>query len=258
MKSGEKVTTGKNLYGLIGYPLSHSFSKKYFTEKFRKEGLKRHFYELFPIQTISQLPGLLERFPELKGLNVTIPYKEAVFPFLDELDPAAAEIGAVNTLAIRPDGKIKGFNTDVYGFEESLQTGIRKYPGKVWKALVFGSGGSSKAVSYVLEKRNIFHKIVSRNPASDQLAYEELVPETARTFNLLINCTPLGMHPDTEMCPAFPYHHLSGREFLFDLIYNPSETLFLKKGREAGCEVKNGLEMLTLQAEKAWEIWQKK
>lgn len=240
------------LYGLIGFPLSHSFSKGYFTEKFAREGIADSVYELFPLAHIGQFPALLETQPELVGLNVTIPYKESVIPFLQALDEEAAEIGAVNTITIR-DGLTKGYNTDVYGFEMSFSKHLKPVH---QRALILGTGGASKAVLFTLKKLGIPYTLVSRTSGKDQLTYSDITPEILDAYKIIINTSPLGMYPKTEEYPALPYEALGSDHYLYDLIYNPSETAFMKKGIAAGAVVENGLEMLHLQAEKAWEIWQ--
>ena len=241
-----------NQYGLIGYPLSHSFSKKYFNEKFVAEGIKNHSYSLFPIERIDDLPLLLKSFPNLNGLNVTIPYKEYVLEFLDEIDDDAANIGAVNTIKII-DGKLKGFNTDVYGFKIALLKLIGD--AKIDNALILGTGGAAKACAYILGKLEIPFKYVSRTKKENQFIYEELSKSVIENNQLIINTTPLGTFPNINSYPNIPYNHLSTKHYLYDLVYNPEETEFLKRGKERGAAIKNGLEMLHLQAEKAWEIW---
>lgn len=242
-------------FGLIGYPLSHSFSKKYFTNKFEKEGITDAVYELFPIESIEDLPQLLQDQPDLAGLNVTIPYKEKVIPYLHELDQKADAIGAVNTIKIN-DGKLKGYNTDYHGFKDSLIKFIGPNPIPE-RALILGTGGASKAVKAALEDLNISFRFVSRNTSENQLTYEELSssPHHFITSSLIINTTPLGMSPNVEGLPNLPYEYLTESHFLYDLVYNPMKTAFMQKGIEAKCWVKNGLEMLHGQAEKAWEIW---
>lgn len=242
-------------FGLIGFPLSHSFSKKYFTEKFEKEGIENATYELFPIESIEQLPALIASEPNLIGLNVTIPYKELVLPFLDELDAKAEAIGAVNTITIR-EGKLKGYNTDYYGFKSSLTQWLGANP-LPEKAFILGTGGASKAVKASLEDLDIPYQFVSRTASLGQLTYKELnetgLNDTRST--LIINTTPLGTSPNTDQLPDLPYEQLSSDDYLFDLVYNPLVTAFMQKGIEARCWVKNGLEMLHGQAEKAWEVW---
>ena len=241
--------------GLIGYPLGHSFSKKYYLEKFRNEGIKNIDYDLYPLSTIKEFPSLYLNNPEFYGANVTIPYKQEVMQYLTELSEEAKEIGAVNCIQIRheSDGvRLKGFNTDAYGFEKSLEPLLKPNHSK---ALIFGNGGATKAVAYSLKKLGIDFKIVSRTKTEDNLSYEDLTEALILNTPLLINCTPLGTFPKTEECPALPYHVISSEHLLYDLIYNPEETLFLKKGKERGAAIKNGYEMLVLQAEKNWEIW---
>lgn len=255
------IKTYSSLFGLIGYPLSHSFSKKYFTEKFKKEKIEDHAYELFPIKDIEAFRLLIGSYPNLKGLNVTIPYKQQVLPFLDDIDPEAQAVGAVNTIKIKGDQLI-GYNTDVYGFEHSLlnvlptdEEGNRIIPKG---ALVFGTGGAAKAVSYVLKKMGMEVLKVSRSQGKGALTYKEIDGALLKTHPLLVNTTPLGMSPQIDTCPELPYEELSKRNVLYDLVYNPEKTLFLKKGIMKNCFCKNGLEMLHLQAEKAWEIWNTK
>ncbi len=240
-------------FGLIGFPLSHSFSKKYFEEKFQRENIFDCSYDLFELKTIEELPVLLKSNPDLIGLNVTIPYKESVMKYLDVLSDEAKEIGAVNCIKIE-NGKLKGYNTDTFGFEISLQKFLTIIPDKTF---VLGSGGSSKAVCYVLKKLNLPFTKVSREKKDDCSSYEEIF-SLMKESNLFINTTPLGMFPNENDCPNIPYDKLSTHDFLFDLIYNPAETLFLKKGKAIGAKTQNGLEMLQLQAEKSWEIWNSK
>lgn len=245
-------------YGLIGYPLEHSFSQKYFTDKFEKEKLNARYLN-FPIASISDFPELFKHHPYLAGLNVTIPYKEQVISFLDELDDTAQEIGAVNVIKISWDGlnySLKGYNSDIVGFKESLFP-LLTIDHK--RALVLGTGGASKAVVTALKQLNIEYRYVSRTPENENiLSYNDLTPEIIKDHKLIINTTPLGMYPQTDKCPSIPYEHLTNEHLLFDLIYNPEETLFLKKGKEKGAKTKNGLEMLYLQAEEAWRIWNEK
>lgn len=266
------------LLGLIGYPLSHSFSKKYFTQKFENEGLTHDWeYELFPIESIEQLPDLLRGYPNLVGLNVTIPYKESVMYWLDELDETAETISAVNCIQI-VNGKLKGYNTDYYGFQKSLlglispprpqrgsldNNGGSSFGGRGGldegsldlKALILGTGGSAKAVAYALKKLKIPYQYVSRHKSAHGFTYDDLNEVVMASHQLIVNCTPLGMSPNTEGCPAIPYECLDNQHFMYDLIYNPKETAFLKKGKERGASVKSGLDMLYFQAEKGWEIW---
>ena len=244
-------------YGLIGFPLSHSFSKKYFTEKFQDEGITDRQYELFPIENIKSLADLLAENQSLCGLNVTIPHKVGVLPFLNEIEEAAEKIGAVNCICIkRFEGEtyLKGFNTDAYGFEESLKpllTANHK------KALVFGDGGAAKAVKYVLQKLGIEYQVVVRKASAGAILYNQITPELLEGHKLLINTTPLGMSPHIDTFPDIDYTQLGSDHLAYDLVYNPLETAFLSKAAERGAQVKNGLEMLYKQAEKAWAIWNK-
>lgn len=306
MKQQSRMT--KQLLGLIGYPLSHSFSKEYFRSKFEREGISGYDYELFPLEKITDLPALLEQYPALCGLNVTIPHKVNVLPYLQQLDETAAAIGAVNTIKIGRSGRaaalqrgsageqaeaaalqgdstglpaggvvLSGFNTDAYGFQTSLEPLLRPWHKK---ALILGTGGASRAVLYVLQTLGITPLFVSRRPAeertgsdqeaaqpgqmtrqaghnqrAEQIVYEQIDAGVIQEHPLIINTTPLGTFPDTGSCPAIPYDALSERNLLYDLVYNPPETLFLKKGKEKGAATMNGLDMLRLQAEKSWEIW---
>lgn len=239
------------VYGLIGYPLSHSFSKGFFAEKFAREGIKECMYESFPIPAIEELPALIAQQPDLEGLNVTIPYKQVVMPYLDELSPAAAQIGAVNCIRFQ-DGRRVGYNTDAIGFKRSLEPLLKPHHNK---ALVLGTGGAAKAVQYVLENLNIPYKLVSRQAGADTIAYEQLDAGMMASHTLIINTTPLGMYPNVDAAPALPYEQLTYKHLLYDLIYNPPVTAFLQKGADKGATIKNGHEMLILQAEASWEIW---
>lgn len=250
-----------NLFGLIGYPLTHSFSKKYFTEKFEKEGIQNARYELFEIKDIEGFPGILKHNPDLKGLNVTIPHKQSVMEFLDELDEPVKKIGAVNVIKVM-NGKLKGYNSDYHGFSQSLLNFMlegqndteSKWRKGMPKALVLGTGGAAKAVKAALADHFIFFQSVSRTKGTADFTYEDL-PEVIADYKLIINTTPAGMYPHVDTCPDIPYDKITPDHYLFDLVYNPQETLFMKKGKEKGARTKNGLEMLTLQAEKAWQIW---
>jgi shikimate dehydrogenase len=240
-----------SLYGLIGYPLSHSFSKKYFTKKFEEEDLKNCAYENFPIPSINELKEVLA-LPALQGFNVTIPFKELVIPFLHHSSEIVKKIGACNCIKIL-EGKLYGFNTDVFGFENSLANKLD--PAIHHRALILGTGGSSKAVRFVLEKLKIRFTSVSRKPAAGCLSYEQITKEIIQSNQLIINTTPLGMFPNIVEAPPLPYQFLTPSHYLVDLIYNPEKTLFLKKGEDCGAQIQNGYEMLVLQAEKSWEIW---
>jgi shikimate dehydrogenase len=231
-------------YGLIGYPLTHSFSKKYFTEKFQREGITDCRYELFEIKEASELIELIKKNPDLAGLNVTIPHKEAVIRYMDELDEPVKKIKAINVIKFK-DGKLIGYNSDFHGFRASLQKFLP------------GSGGSAKAVKAALESMKIHFTTVSRHRTGHAFAYEDLNKKYIDSHTLIINTTPLGMYPNVNDCPPIPFDFISSDHFLFDLVYNPEETLFMKKGAAQGARTKNGLEMLQLQAEKAWEIWNK-
>lgn len=238
-------------YGLIGYPLSHSFSKGYFAEKFLKENITDANYDVFPLEKIEDFTALYQNKENLIGLNVTIPYKQQVIPFLDELDETSANIGAVNTVKFT-QGKRIGYNTDAYGFEMSLKPMLQSHH---TNALILGTGGASKAVEYVLKKLGISFQYVSRNKSDNTISYEQLDEFIIHNSKLIINCTPIGMYPNVDVAPNIPYNAISEKHLLYDLVYNPEETLFLKKGKEKGAQTKNGLEMLYLQAERSWEIW---
>ncbi len=242
------------LFGLIGYPLSHSFSKRCFTEKFRKENIGDCAYELFPLPGIELLPELIAEHPELEGLNVTIPYKQSVIPFLNSIDPGAQAVGAVNTIRIQ-DYKLSGFNTDVHGFRKSLEHVLTLAGATPRGAMVLGTGGAAKAVVWVLRHMQIPYIIVSRNEGTGNITYNHITRNTMQQFPLIINTTPAGMAPHTAHCPPIPYAYLSQENILFDLVYNPEQTLFLERGKQMGCYTANGLEMLYLQAEAAWTIW---
>lgn len=242
-------------YGLIGYPLTHSFSKKYFTEKFVHEGIADHEYELFSIENLKSLPGLISENQSLCGLNVTIPHKINVISYLNEVEEAAGKIGAVNCISIerfKDKVYLKGYNTDAYGFESSLKPLLKPEHAK---ALVFGDGGAAKAVKYVLEKLNIEYQVVVRKATEKAILYSDITPEILKSHKLLINTTPLGMSPDITTHPDIDYTLLDSGYLAYDLVYNPLETAFLNKASANGADVKNGLEMLLQQAEKAWEIW---
>jgi shikimate dehydrogenase len=247
----------KKLLGLIGYPLGHSFSKKYFTQKFEKEGLAQAWeYELFSIEKIEKVEEILRGHPNLVGLNVTIPYKEQILPYLHELDVEAAEIGAVNCIKIQ-DGRLKGFNTDVYGFEKSLLGLIAPKGGEVGhlKAIVLGTGGAAKGVVHVMKKLGMAYKWVSRTRSEGILSYADLTKDIMKTHTVIINTTPLGMTPHTDACPSIPYKYIGNQHFMYDLIYNPELTTFMMNGIEHGAKAKSGLDMLHFQAVKGWEIW---
>jgi shikimate dehydrogenase len=250
------------LFGLIGYPLTHSFSKKYFTEKFGREGITDAAYELFPLPEIELLPKLIASQPNLRGLNVTIPHKQIVLPYLDSIDPAARRIGAVNVIKIASDGTITGYNSDYFGFKETLITWFGQLSGnkgqsalQQTKALILGTGGASKAVKTALEDLQVENMFVSRQPQEGQLTYELLDEKILQQYRLIINTTPLGTSPAIETFPPIPYQFITPANYLYDLVYNPEETTFMKKGKERNAQVLNGLPMLYSQAEKSWEIW---
>lgn len=244
-------------YGLIGYPLGHSFSCNYFNEKFANENIDAQYLN-FEIPSITELPQILAEHPELKGLNVTIPYKQQVIPFLDELDKDALAIGAVNVIKVFPlkggDCKLKGYNSDFIGFSQSIEPLLEPHH---TKALVLGTGGASKAITYALTKLGLECTYVSRRPYPNAYTYQKLTPEIMKEYTVIVNCTPLGMYPHTEQCPDIPYDLLTPNHLLYDLIYNPDITLFMRKGMDKGAVTKNGLEMLLLQAFAAWDIWNK-
>lgn len=252
------MTSSKSaqLYGLIGYPLTHSFSQNYFNQKFEAENIDAKYVN-FEIPTIADFLGVIANNPNLNGLNVTIPYKQQVMHYLDELDPVTARIGAVNVIKFLRDetGKLrlKGYNSDVIGFTDSLKPLLSH---KMKKALILGTGGASKAVACGLEGLGIEYTFVSRTPAEDQLAYSEITPEIMADHLLIINTTPLGMYPHMDECPDIPYDLLTQEHLCYDLLYNPDITLFMKRSAEHGAMTKNGLEMLLLQAFAAWNIWQ--
>jgi shikimate dehydrogenase len=245
----------KKLYGLIGYPLEHSFSARYFSGKFEKESVCDCDYLNFPLEDINELVELISRNANLKGLNVTIPYKEEVIPFLNHIDEDAKKIAAVNTIKIireKEDFQLCGFNTDIIGFKKSLLPFLNP---QIKKALILGSGGASKAVMYVLKNLGIEFTLVSRRGQYPFIKYEDLNEELMESSKLIINTTPLGTFPNIDACPPIPYEFLREGHVLFDLVYNPHETLFLRKAKAMGAVIKNGLEMLELQAEASWKIW---
>lgn len=241
-------------FGLIGKDISYSFSKKYFTEKFSKELFDDCTYENFDIQTIEEFPNVLKENPDLKGLNVTIPYKEAIIPFLDTMSDKAFRIGAVNVIRFTKKGNLKGYNSDWYGFKKSLEPLLQPHHKK---ALILGTGGASKAVAFALDKLGIFYTFVSREASENAIDYNRVNVTTFDNFQIIINCTPLGTSPNTKEFPPIPYEFFTEKHIAFDLIYNPEETQFLKKAKKKGATIKNGYEMLVFQAEKAWTIWNK-
>ncbi len=243
-----------NQFGLLGKNISYSFSKKYFTEKFKGLQLDNYSYKNFDLQQIDDFPLILnENIDSLKGFNVTIPYKEEIFKYLDELDNDAETIGAVNTIKVIDEYRLKGFNTDAYGFEDSLKPLLQ---GNEKHALILGTGGASKAVAFVLNKLKINFNFVSRVPSkNNSISYKQLNEQIIKKSLLIVNCTPLGTYPNVHDLPDIPYDFLTSDHILYDLIYNPAITSFLQKGKEKGSIIKNGEEMLQLQADKSWEIW---
>jgi shikimate dehydrogenase len=240
-------------FGVIGITLKHSFSPKYFAEKFEKEGIKDASYHPFEIHSIGDIQSLLQK-PNIKGLNVTLPYKEQVLPYLTSIDNAAAKIGAVNTIKVE-NGEATGYNTDYYGFKISLENWIGTAKLSEIKALVLGSGGASKAVVAALTDLQIPYLYVSSSNKEGAISYNDITKEVLNEYQLVINTTPLGMFPNVDEAPAIPYQYLTESHYLYDLIYNPEVTKFLKNGEEAGAQTINGYEMLVIQAEKSWEIW---
>ena len=242
------------LFGLIGFPLGHSWSAAWFTEKFREEGGSDKSYQLFPLKDIREFPDLLQLHPGLNGLNVTIPYKEKIIPYLDELDETARSVGAVNTIRInRNNGRIltKGFNTDAPGFLQTITNQIPRCP-----ALIIGTGGAAKAVAFALDKKNIAFTYISRGKQGSRIiSYQDLSPEIISHNRLIINATPIGMYPDTDDFPPIPYHLLSSGHYLYDLIYNPPETQFIKRGKAMKAQTMNGMQMLINQAELSYKIF---
>jgi len=248
----------KRVYGLIGYPLSHSFSRKFFTEKFSNEGIDAEYLN-FEIENISLLSQVIVAHPDLIGLNVTIPYKEQVIKLIDFIDPAAAEIHAVNTIRIQRSGKnftLYGYNTDIQGFQDSIRPLIKTYH---HKAVVLGTGGASKAVIKALTNLGIDSILVSRNPEEKgELSYSDLDEDVMDNYKIIVNTTPIGAYPAVEGCPAIPFEFVTPKHLLYDLVYNPETTEFLKTGKQQGATIKNGLEMLHIQAIASWEIWNRK
>ena len=244
-------------YGLIGYPLGHSFSKNYFNEKFSSEGIDA-IYENFEIPSIESLPEVVEQNPTLRGLNVTIPHKEKVITWLDSLSPEARAIGAVNVIRIQRDSKgdvqLKGYNSDVVGFTRSIEPLLEAHHKK---ALILGTGGAAKAIDYGLRSLGLDTLFVSRFARQGTIRYADVTPDVVREYSVIVNCTPLGMYPKTDTCPDIPYEALGSGNLLYDLIYNPDVTTFMHRGQQQGATVKNGLEMLLLQAFVSWEIWNK-
>ncbi|MCL6265330.1 shikimate dehydrogenase family protein [Flagellimonas myxillae] len=246
----EKIERKEKRFGLLGRNISYSFSQGYFTQKFQDLGLDDHSYENFDIPDISDFEALVAQ-NKLRGMNVTIPYKEQVIPFLSDMDEKAATIGAVNTIKFSKEG-LKGYNTDFYGFQQSLEPLLKPHH---IKALILGTGGASKAIKFVLDELGIAHCYVSRSKKEGQLTYDELDAEVIADHTVIVNCSPLGTYPNITEKPDIPYTHLTEKHLLFDLIYNPPKTAFLAAGEAQGATICNGQKMLEFQAEKAWEIW---
>lgn len=242
------------IYGLIGKNIDYSFSKKYFTERFTNTNAEDCVYKNFDLDSITDFTSLIQTNKELAGLNVTIPYKETIIPYLDSLSKKAKQIGAVNVIRFTKKRKLKGYNSDYYGFKKSLQTLLQPHH---QKALILGTGGASKAVAFALEELDIKSIFASREPHENAITYERINATTFDNFQIIINCTPLGTSPNTKEFPLIPYHFFTEKHIAFDLIYNPEETQFLKKARKKGAVTKNGMDMLIFQAEKAWKIWNK-
>jgi shikimate dehydrogenase len=242
------------IYGLIGRTIGHSFSKKYFTERFLNTNAIDCSYENFDLETISEFPDIMRNRTDIFGLNVTIPYKETVIPYLDELSKKATQIGAVNVIRVKNNRKLKGYNSDYYGFKKSIKPLLQPHHKK---ALLLGTGGSSKAVAFALEELGILYSFVSRESSHNTIDYERINATTFDNYQIIINCTPLGTSPNTKEFPPIPYDYFTEKHLAFDLIYNPAETQFLKKAKKKGAITQNGLDMLVFQAEKAWEIWNK-
>lgn len=241
-------------YGLIGYPLVHSFSISYFNEKFKNENIDA-VYENYEIPTIEQFPEIIETNPELQGINVTIPYKEKVISYLDSISPEAREIGAVNVIKVIHKGKktiMKGYNSDVIGFTRSIEPLLEPFHKK---ALILGTGGAAKAIDFGLKSLKLETMKVSRSDKPGTMRYDQITPDMMKEWNVIVNCTPCGMYPHSDECPNLPYEAMDDHTLLYDLIYNPDETMFMNKGKEHGANVKNGLEMLLLQAFASWEFW---
>lgn len=241
-------------YGLIGHPLGHSFSRSFFTEKFAQEGIDAEYLN-FDIDSIEQLPQLLEEHPQLCGFNVTIPYKQQVMQYLDELSDEAREIGAVNVVRVMRSSDntvLKGFNSDIIGFMDSIRPLLKPHHRR---ALILGTGGASKAIRVGLERLGLEWRYVSRTARDGQFTYADITPEVLEEYTVIVNCSPLGMSPRIDSCPELPYRSLTSQHLLYDLVYNPEQTLFMRQGRRQGATVKNGLEMLHLQALASWKFW---
>ena len=241
-------------FGLVGKNIDYSFSRDYFTQRFRNDNLPGFTYENFDIQNVTDFPAIIKNNRDLAGLNVTTPYKESVIPFLDKISQKVTQIGAVNVIRFTANGKLKGYNSDYYGFKKSLEPLLLPHHKK---ALILGTGGASKAIAFALEELDILYTFVSREAGSGLIDYNRINATTFDNYQIIINCTPLGTSPDTKAFPPIPYEYFTDKHLAYDLIYNPTETQFLKKAKKKGAIIKNGLEMLSLQAEKAWKIWNK-
>ena len=241
-------------FGLLGRNISYSFSKGYFTDKFANNNFEGCTYENFDIEELATFPRIIKNTPDLKGLNVTTPYKETILTFLDKLSKKATLIGAVNTIRITKKGKLKGYNTDCHGFKKSIQPLLKEHHKK---ALILGTGGASKAVAFALDELKITYTFVSREIQDNAIDYQRINATTFDNYQIIINSTPVGTSPTTDLFPLIPYEYFTNKHIAFDLIYNPAETQFLKKAKENGAQIKNGLDMLIFQAEKAWKIWNK-
>lgn len=248
------VDTVRKRFALLGRNISYSFSKGYFTDKFNSENFVGCTYENFDIPEITGFPDVIKNTPDLKGLNVTIPYKETILPFLDKLSKKATLIGAVNTIKITKKGNLKGYNTDYYGFKKSLQPLLLPHHKK---ALILGTGGASKGVAFALDELGITYTFVSRESTENTIDYNRINATTFDNYHIIINATPVGTSPDVEAFPLIPYEFFTNMHIAYDLIYNPAETQFLKKAKQQGAQIKNGHDMLIFQAEKAWKIWNK-
>lgn len=250
----KKKVKKQRQFGLIGKNIHYSFSKKYFTDKFEHHFFDNCHYKNYDLESIREFPKLVEETKGLVGLNVTIPYKETIIPYLDKVDKKAKKIGAVNCITVSKKKKLKGYNTDYYGFKKSLKPLLKKHH---TKALILGTGGASKAIAFALKKMNIEYDFVSRNPNEYEFSYKELTAEIFAEYTIIINATPVGTHPNVKDCPALDYSLFTSQHIAYDLVYNPEKTAFLKQAKAHGATIKNGYEMLVFQAEKAWEIWNK-
>ncbi|AWU43056.1 shikimate dehydrogenase [Blattabacterium punctulatus] len=244
----------KYIFGLIGREISYSFSKKFFLKKFQKESIIQTTYEIFDIPKIEEVLSIFNN-PYLKGCNITIPYKKSIISFITELMPEAKTIGSVNVIKIDEKKNRIGYNTDIVGFELSFKKDMNKFSYKNPKALILGTGGVSSSISFILNKLGIDYKYVSRKKDKNFLVYEEINQDLLENYQIIINCTPLGTYPKINLCPSLPYEWISSHHYLYDLVYNPPKTLFLKKGEEKGAMIRNGLEMFRIQAEESWKIW---